>query len=657
MIVAEPLFIEATAGTLSKYGAHSISGPGAVDFFSTRKHVVSRWIAPIMRQGCASPTRSVCSPHRQSVSNSPISVRKGMLPSLHTDPMMPPMIRRNSSVSSGGSTTVISAFGASRENSGTTDISCDTDGDHSADSHSDQQHSLSSTKIPAFHGIAATSPFASADPHFDFDVERVKNREDSFNPCLSVQPSFEGDPRATFPLERGPSDISMISAASSELSLSGAVQTSGSKKHYNIDLYAVEELDPAQTEAVESLVTSIGPLEGQYKYRASAVRFLKKQLRKALQCNVFETNFLALRAFLPTDPFKLSVVLIGRLEPCWQVLVRDGLLKVANAGHVAEPDAGGQAAEGKHVIKRVEVVKVGATGEYRVHCLCDVTEVEISLNARNDICMLAFFEEVDQLVGHDSLFKRSVLLIRAWWEYDTAECFESPLTKQVLTESTICVMVCAIFNQYHARINNPLQALCLFLAEYSAYDGATQAITLQGIVPFRAADSHQLHAIDSSKKHLISQSLLEKYWQVFHVDDVVKAKSPAMHGLTPPLLPTDPSLPFVREAFNVLHPFEGTNMVRGGKTPERRPARLAKAFADGARTLSLALSRSKSASAASTPLSAHSQVDAPNTSAAAPTATELIDIFFPISKARFGHVTRPDAFVGAAESPSSRGAA
>jgi hypothetical protein len=427
-------------------------------------------------------------------------------------------------------------------------------------------------------------------------------------------------------MERGNSDISAVSGASSGLSRESSFSVHTSRKYFNVDLYAVDELSPAQIGAVDALSASAGPLESQYKYRASAARFLKKQLRKALQCNVFETNMLALRSFLPTDPFKLSVVLIGRLEPCWQTLVRDGLTRVQNT--TAAESAEAQAAEGKHAIKKVDVIRIGNSNEHKVHCLCDVTEVEITLNSRNDICMMAFLEEVDSLIGEESLFKRSVLLVRAWWEYETNESFESPQTRQLLSESTLAIMVCAVFNLYHARISSPLQALCLFLAEYSAYDGATHAITLQGIVPFRSADSNQLVFIEPSKKHLISQSLVEKYWQVFHVDDVVRAKSPTVNVPTvAPTMHSEQATLFMRDAFNVLHPFEGTNMVRTGKAPERKPVRLSKAFTDGARSLSLALSK---------PL------------AAAGLENELIDTFFPISKARFTGVTRPDAFPASA---------
>ena len=57
---------------------------------------------------------------------------------------------------------------------------------------------------------------------------------------------------------------------------------------------------------------------------------------------------------------------------------------------------------------------------FKLVCLVDdCVEAEVVFNNRNDLCMLAFTDEVDALVGKNHLFKRSILLIRAWWFYET----------------------------------------------------------------------------------------------------------------------------------------------------------------------------------------------------------------------------------------------
>jgi hypothetical protein len=58
-------------------------------------------------------------------------------------------------------------------------------------------------------------------------------------------------------------------------------------------------------------------------------------------------------------------------------------------------------------------------GSHKLQCMVDNSiRVEIISNARIELCLLSFFEEFDRLIGRDHLFKRSLLLIRAWWHYE-----------------------------------------------------------------------------------------------------------------------------------------------------------------------------------------------------------------------------------------------
>ncbi len=63
--------------------------------------------------------------------------------------------------------------------------------------------------------------------------------------------------------------------------------------------------------------------------------------------------------------------------------------------------------------------------------------------------------------------------------------------KHYLSDFSLIVMICAVFNQHHQRIRAPLQALCLFLTEYAEYDGRSGAISVQGVVPFLSGISNQ----------------------------------------------------------------------------------------------------------------------------------------------------------------------
>ena len=630
---------------------------------------------------------------------------------------MAPLSRSNSAPRDGlvrGDSCFTSFEAVTRENSAVSDFSSTSDGsgagsaDHPStlDTSFSDQDALQPAMIgmqhlhlkaaaggaaaaaSMFHGIAATSPFASKDPLFDFDIRRFEqqqqhleqlNKDDAatFAPYFSAQPSFEIDEAHSWnPLAGTAEHLTSLEHGSFDQPLStGSSRDDFSRpaqqlKYYEVDLHAVAELLPGHAEALEPLLLKIMPHETQARYRTSAVRLLKKHLRKALQCNILEVGLHAVRSFLPTDALRLSVVLSGRLEPHWQTLARDGLVKSSqqtqsntstptssstsssSADATAAAAAAAAGGETKHQLKHVEIVKTPSGGGFRVTCVCDATDVEISLNSRSDVCMLAFFEEVAHLVGQNNLFKRSLLLIRAWWVYEAAAYVETSI-KHYLSDFNITVMVCAIFNQFHARISSPLQALCLFLAEYSAYDGATHAITLQGIVPFKSAlelgngnsGSNQLvHIIEPSRRHLISAALISKYHQVFHIDQVVATAVKGTAFTTPSAPIGSPSSSsassvtaaaavasasvFMRDAFNILHPFQTKNMVRPSALQDLQGDRsraahlLATVFSEGAKRLSHCLSKA-------------------STDAGGPTAA--MNAFFPIVHARFASNWRPDA--------------
>ncbi|XP_024185467.1 uncharacterized protein LOC112190272 [Rosa chinensis] len=49
-----------------------------------------------------------------------------------------------------------------------------------------------------------------------------------------------------------------------------------------------------------------------------------------------------------------------------------------------------------------------------VKCLVQNIVVDISFNQLGGLCTLCFLEQVDRLIGKHHLFKRSIILIKAW---------------------------------------------------------------------------------------------------------------------------------------------------------------------------------------------------------------------------------------------------
>jgi hypothetical protein len=401
--------------------------------------------------------------------------------------------------------------------------------------------------------------------------------------------------------------------------------------------------------SIEQIVDAVRPSNAQMAYRHSVITMLRKQVRLSLNANAFPSGLHDILCSLPDDPISISPI-IGKAQlSSWHICLADRLNllndRLATSGNVElvypdEEELLLNLPEDYHHALRHEISNVSHSKlnmNFCVHLNVDTsTEVELLANSRHEICMLAFLQEVASLVGQNELFKRSLLLIRAWWFYETAAYVGTPI-KHYLKEIDLCIMVCAVFNQYHARISSPLQALCLFLAEYSAYDGATHAITLQGIVPFKSPTSSQPMLLDAQPTHLISCEVIERHWNLFNLsaatvdaceyeqflrssssDDVhnddpdgvmTGGAASMLAGLRPEHDVQLRSAPggiekvnmkslsnhnlhyFERQLFNIVNPFNHTNMLVE-KLSSRRQMRLHKAFEIGAVDLTVYLRQS-----------------------------------------------------------------
>ena len=409
--------------------------------------------------------------------------------------------------------------------------------------------------------------------------------------------------------------------------------------------YLLSELLPSNErtkyydDAIDDVIQTLQPHETQFQYRASIFNLMKKQIRLCLYSSTFEIGIAGLRCFLPDDTTRLTVIIGKTYMPNWFVSLSDMLTLLAERGIPQDDDDQNEFSLEdpkpviNHVVSTVNVVK-HPTGKHHVNCLVDNMELEIVVNSRMDQCLMAFIEEVSVLVGQDNLFKRSLILIRAWWCYETASYVGCPI-RHYLSDWTFCIMITAVFNLHYRRIISPFQALCLFLAEYSSYDGTTSAISLQGIVPFANPTSNIPILIAPKKGDLIPATLIDKYKKVFAANpevldevpfgdlresvsssegngsnqeknegntDVSEGERPSrFNNSSTPVehvsSPVNPSADrvninsFERLGFSVVNPLNEANMIYE-KLSQRRLMRLTKAFQIGAANLSVFLKQS-----------------------------------------------------------------
>ncbi|XP_024032777.1 uncharacterized protein LOC112095308 [Morus notabilis] len=119
--------------------------------------------------------------------------------------------------------------------------------------------------------------------------------------------------------------------------------------------------------------------------------------------------------------------------------------------------------------KRVKIVK----------CTVKNIPVDISFNQMAGLCTLCFMEQVDELIGKDHLFKRSILLIKAWCYYESRILGAH---HGLISTYALETLVLYIVNLFHESLRGPLDVFYKFLEYYSTFDWSNYCITINGPV-------------------------------------------------------------------------------------------------------------------------------------------------------------------------------
>mmetsp|Transcript_16929 Transcript_16929/g.25532 ORF Transcript_16929/g.25532 Transcript_16929/m.25532 type:complete len:1244 (-) Transcript_16929:329-4060(-) len=304
----------------------------------------------------------------------------------------------------------------------------------------------------------------------------------------------------------------------------------------------VEPLDshPVLLKSFDTILSFILPSLDQLQYRYTVEKYISKLVRKSLGAQIYQTNIHALRCFLPDDPLSLSIYLCRGLENTWYIRLNEKLCRMSpggtagpspphnvsgnlHSGDTETPtDTLSQGTEhdtsqANHVISHVNLIN--ERGENCLQCVIGNTTVDIRANLKIDLCFFALLEEIDRAIGGNHLFKKSLSLIRAWWTLEASLSSDVPFTTaQFVPDTSMCIMVCAIFSRHAKKIVHPMHALSLFLVEYSAFNWSNCCLTLYGPVPFSSLETNNSIAEACSTLYpdsLIGSHIISKYETLF----------------------------------------------------------------------------------------------------------------------------------------------
>ena len=226
--------------------------------------------------------------------------------------------------------------------------------------------------------------------------------------------------------------------------------------------------------AIEDLIHMLRPHDEQIKLRRSIQQNLMSFVKRHIGCRVFDSTVYAIKCFLPDDGIKLSLVMSRLVPNNWFLMLHDKLMKLSersldpsefalsaddiDSDRLSDVDIdeehslSQQSQQTQRLPTMFESNVSNLThstnnGESNVSFNIDSLLVEIDSNPRLELGMMSFLEEFANLVGRGYMFKKCFLLVRAWWIYETAAYIGCPM-KHYLSDTTLAVMLCAVFNLY-----------------------------------------------------------------------------------------------------------------------------------------------------------------------------------------------------------------
>lgn len=158
---------------------------------------------------------------------------------------------------------------------------------------------------------------------------------------------------------------------------------------------------------------------------------------------------------------------------------------------------------------------------------CNGIQIDISFNQIGGICTFSYLEAVDQLVGKDHLFKKAILLIKAWWMYE-GRILGSNIG--CISSYTLEVLMVHLLIRWRDLIQSPLDLFFKFF-ETNWWDHAVTIFGLSDIdetrsYPILLEKVDDLVEDDDSKSKLIldhyelvqtHKERLRKLWDKYNV--------------------------------------------------------------------------------------------------------------------------------------------
>ncbi|XP_058111967.1 uncharacterized protein LOC131255288 isoform X2 [Magnolia sinica] len=306
-------------------------------------------------------------------------------------------------------------------------------------------------------------------------------------------------------------------------------------------------------ERTAELIACIQPNQPSEERRNAVAYYVQHLIMKCFSCQVFTFGSVPLKTYLPDGDIDLTAFSKNQnLKDTWAQEVRD-VLEMEEKSENAEF----RVKEVQYIQAEVKIIK----------CLVENIVVDISCNQLGGLCTLCFLEEVDHLINQNHLFKRSIILIKAWCYYESRILGAH---HGLISTYALETLVLYIFHVFNNSFAGPLEVLYRFLEFFSNFDWDNFCVSVWGPVPISSLpDTTAEPPRRDSGGLLLSKLFLDACSSVYAVF---------------PGGQENQGQPFVSKHFNVIDPLR-TNNNLGRSVSKGNFFRIRSAFAFGAKRL------------------------------------------------------------------------
>nr|XP_043619214.1 uncharacterized protein LOC122591082 isoform X2 [Erigeron canadensis] len=303
-------------------------------------------------------------------------------------------------------------------------------------------------------------------------------------------------------------------------------------------------------ERTAELITRIQPNQPSEERRNAVADYVQRLIMKCFPCQVFTFGSVPLKTYLPDGDIDLTAFSNNpNLKDSWAREVCD-LLETEEKNENAEFHV----TEVQYIQAEVKIIK----------CLVENIVVDISFNQLGGLCTLCFLEEVDNLINQNHLFKRSIILIKAWCYYESRILGAH---HGLISTYALETLVLYIFHVFNNSFTGPLEVLYRFLEFFSNFDWDNFCVSLWGPVPINSLpDVTAEPPRKDSGDLLLNKVFLDACSSVYAVF---------------PAGQDNQGQPFLSKYFNVIDPLRVSNNL-GRSVSKGNFFRIRSAFAYGA---------------------------------------------------------------------------